>query len=388
VVDPATRIRLTAAGASSSSYWPRAERWALLPEAEAYTAAEAAVLDSCSRCVGRPPIVLGLSGGLDSRVLAVGMAELGVEFSAMTIGDRGQPDPDGAVAVAAELGIPHTLVPVGFPDQGDHFAEIDRDVRFKDGATRVPAVTGAGPPPIEIGTSIHGGGGELARGYMYRMVARNYREPGEARLCEVLTPRADALRDASPDAIERLRRRFAEFVSSALDSGVRGWRAAAVVTAEHRFWKLHRTLAVMGDGDLRMAFCTPAIQRCFVSLPLEYQVTDGFHRAFLERRRPALGVPAGPSQRQRVPRVARRAAARLRSRQAPPPPARVPLPAARVTEWLTDEVLSDSVVTRALGDGWAATTRAGLLAGEAAALNAALLAAAPVALERALSDLR
>ncbi|HEV2813681.1 MAG TPA: asparagine synthase-related protein, partial [Solirubrobacteraceae bacterium] len=74
-------------------------------------AAEEELLDALrEQTAGAAPLTLGLSGGLDSRAVAAGLADAGIAFEAVTWGADDWPDVAGARRVAAALGVPHRVV--------------------------------------------------------------------------------------------------------------------------------------------------------------------------------------------------------------------------------------------------------------------------------------
>jgi Asparagine synthase len=87
-VPAATQIDLRAAREPEvSCFLPPGRRWAQLPEEVAYEHAERALLESLERRLrGARDVYLGLTGGLDSCVVAVALKELGIEVTAFTWG--------------------------------------------------------------------------------------------------------------------------------------------------------------------------------------------------------------------------------------------------------------------------------------------------------------
>ena len=104
VVDTATRIRVDEQESRREAWWPPRERWSLVPGDQAYEHTEGALLESLGRRIRTEPVLLALTAGLDSRVAAVALRALGIPFAAVTVGAPGDPDVEGAAAVAEALG--------------------------------------------------------------------------------------------------------------------------------------------------------------------------------------------------------------------------------------------------------------------------------------------
>ncbi|TYL39113.1 asparagine synthase [Natronococcus pandeyae] len=109
---PGEVVRIDADGASRSTYrdyWPAgaADRWGSVPEqpqAHLGSALETA-LDRLECVAGDRPIVVPLSGGYDSRLLASALVERGREVIGFTFGRSGHPDVEASREIADRLGI-------------------------------------------------------------------------------------------------------------------------------------------------------------------------------------------------------------------------------------------------------------------------------------------
>ena len=163
-VPAATDIAIDERGASARSYWPARERFARIPESEAPAAAEAALLESLASRLDAPlgGIELGLTAGADSRVAAVALRELGIEFAPVTFAPGlDAPDAQGAGRVAKALGISHRLYRYQFTDDADAVSLIDADARWTEG---LAPLTGLGVPEAgQPALFVTGAGGETAR---------------------------------------------------------------------------------------------------------------------------------------------------------------------------------------------------------------------------------
>ena len=150
-----------------------------------------------------------------------------------------------------------------------------------------------------------------------------------------------------------------------------------------------------GPIEIAPAMGAPEISRGLAALPLDERLGAGFHRRFLESRRPELAAPPtrSPPQRPGVPPLARRAAARGRTlldrRDRRPTSVAAELASRPAfTSWIAEEVLAGPRWSEAMGKRWAARARTAFLAGEAWSIELGLWAAGPSALDAALTDLR
>jgi asparagine synthase len=396
---PASRVRLLEGRVERDSYWPQHERWATVPEDAAAAAAETAILDGLRRRLDggwRP--ALGLTGGLDSRVLAVALAELGADFDTFTWGEEDWEDVVEAQRLARALGVEHRRCPAEWLAGDAALAHTDATVRWTEGAIPVGPARPTWPPGIRAW--VYGAGGETGRAYYYASHAARYRTPTLGVLARTWSPEA-RLREAQPEALAIVRRRARAWLEGARALGLRGWRCLDHVYAEQRVRRWGRGMVPRLDAAPVPGFVSPDVARSFLSLNDADRVTSAFHRRFVAHRRPDLAPPPAPEFR-RAGRAASTArlvlapiarAAGLGSGPRAHPPAQA-LAAAHwerdpgYRSWLEDEVLVAPLLVEPLGEPWAETARAGLRAGEASATDTVLRAAAAVALERALRDLR
>ncbi|HEY2160546.1 MAG TPA: hypothetical protein VGH24_04505 [Solirubrobacteraceae bacterium] len=383
VLDSSTRIRVDGNGSTHEVWWPPPERWALVPEDDAYAHTEAALLESLGRRITKEPVLLGLTAGLDSRVAAVALQVLGIPFEAVTVGAPGHVDVDGAAVVAAALGIHHRVIPIEPTQSSSPSAAADAQARWNDGSGRATAVR-SGASDLGAVTFVTGGGGETGRCLLYRLTARNYHHPTQAQLAKLATPTA-RMEAARSEAVGVVQRCSQQAVARAYGLGLQGWHALDVVAADERERRVYRALSTPGSSEFVEAFCIPDIQRGLTSLSLAERLNDGFHRRFIERHAPAVAPAPGPSQRPGLPPIARRLASVLRrhSRREEPGP-RVAVPA-ELREWL-GQVLSSALLIDPLGPAWAKRVGEAMAAGDPEGLETALIATGPVALQRALEQ--
>ncbi len=402
-VPTATRISLTRGGATVRSYWPASERWARLAEAEAQRHGEQHLLESLERRVsGLGSVSCGLTAGLDSRVAAVAMRELGVSFDAFTVGEESHPDVEAAREVAGSLDAPHRRHGVGWLEEDAALELCDLAARWGDGVRGMTLAAENWPRAIEAFVS--GSGAETGRGFYYPPMAAAHPRPGPGVLRTFLTARLRARFGAARSEVAtRLRARVDDWLGEAEALGYSGWRSLDVLYGEQRWRRWYRAQLAPVDTRLVPVFSTPEIQRALASLSLADRVSNGFNRAFLQRHAPAGLAPASlaaPSSRRLALMRARRAAASLtrparaairgRARGAPATWAaadrwgEVP----QVRRWLMEDVLASSLLADAMGERWVGRTREGFTRDEAIATDATLASAAPLLLQRALTEAR
>jgi hypothetical protein len=276
---------------------------------------------------GQPRVSLGLSGGLDSRAVAVALAQAGIGFEAVTWGSPEWADVAAARRVAAALGVPHRLVEP--PSDLDPRAAGAR-ARWADGAAPITA-PGAGPGAE--GVHVTGAGGEIARAFYYRLLARADPAPSLETVASLWRPAA-ILRHAGREAREGVEEEARAMLERAAARGARGWGVLDRVYADERMRKWGRAMLPRAAGAYAPAFLHPDVVPALLALPLEDRLTAAFHRRLIAWRLPA--PPPPPGQRAAVPPPLRRLAARARGRAdpfagggpAPPPVLRATLTAA------------------------------------------------------------
>lgn len=377
----AVRVTIGDDAARTEDYWPLAERWAPLPEEEAAGHAERHLLASLERRAPGEPYA-SLTAGLDSRVLGVALRELGIGPRAFTWGEAGWDDVRGGAELAGLLGIPHQLVEIEWLADTEAMLEVQRQVRWNEGAIQVGFARLGWPPGMP--GFVTGAGGETGRAFYYRDRAPSSEQADERELGDtllrLLEPR---LAGARHEALDALGHSVRGWVAAAAVAGHGGWRTLDVVYGEQRVRRWLRGMLPRLDAPMIPAFATPEIGRALASLPLAERLSDGFHRGFLERRAPDLVPPPAPTHRRplwdRLPgRFRARPASALGERWDQHPGFR---------EWVADAVLGSALLTDTLGERWAARTRERFLAGDGHAEGIALAAGGPVALSEALREL-
>lgn len=387
----ATSVEIGAGDPATRCWWPSAERWAALPEAEARDHVGSALLDTLDRRAP-PGVGVCLTAGADSRVIAVALAELGRELTAVTWGERGWPEVEGAEQVAAALEIPWSAV-ARWRDDAEIAERADAEARFADGAFGIAPSARVWPdaPAVVVGAA-----GEVGRAFYWRRLAGRPAPADPGALADALFPEG-RLAGARPEAQALVRASVERWVARALESGRRGWSALDVLYAEQRVGLWGRSQVPALESGFLAGFGPVEVMRGLSSLSDADRLGDGFHRAFIAARRPDLALPE-PARAARPPASPgrlRRLARRLRpSGASGGTPAGDPFllalwaqrPATR--DRVAEEVLADPLIAGPLGPGWCAATREGFLAGDGGASELALLASGPVALAAALRELQ
>jgi hypothetical protein len=379
-LDAAVCVDLSATRAEEWCYWPARDRWAPVPEDQAAEHAESHLLRTLgARLSGIRQPLCGLTTGLDSRVAAVALAELGVGFEGCTWGAPDDEDAVGAAQAAAALGVPHLELQYEETEGADLLARTHAAARWTEGSMHVGFGAVAWPPgPRAL---VSGAGGQTGRCFYYRDRAR--RRPPRDLAAAVADPLVERIAGARPEAIDDLRARVAGWVADAERTGHHGWRVLDVVYGEQRARRWLRGTPPHGPAPVVAAFATPEVQRALVSLPLAERMTDGFHRAFIAARRPEL-LPSrsaddgDPADARPLGRAGRRRHARIAGQWRSRPELR---------DWIADGVLGHPLAIEGMGERWCGRTRSRYFAGDPAAVERALWLAGPVALAEGLGDL-
>ncbi len=362
-VPAATHVRLDAAGVRATVFRPDAERWALVPEAEAQALADARLLDAVRERAGGRSVLLGLTAGADSRAVAVALQATGVPFTAFTWGAEGSEDVAGARALAAHLDLEHHVVVPGPLDPDVARADAAAAAVWSDGAQAGGLLGGDAALPAGAGVHMTGVGGEVGRAQYYRLLARSHPAPGRRELLRLWRPDAALPADADDDARAHVRTLAEAAIDRGLATGLGGWRVLDAVYVQQRMRRLTRDMIRRGPGVLVMPLLDAQLDTALISLPLEERLTLGFHRRFVAARHPELAPPPPPVQRSGVPPVLRRAASAVRRRRATVERTDASADAPTAPAWRA-EVLSGAVqsrlVTAGLGGRLAASVEDGV----------------------------
>lgn len=399
-VPTATRIRLRQDGEFSRSYWSAADRWARLPEAEAYGHGETHLLESLSRRLSDiSRVSCGVTAGLDSRAAAVALRTLGLAFDAFTVGAEADRDVQVAREVASVLGAAHRRQDVGWLDEDGAFEFFELAARWGDGMRGM--TLGAEDWPIDIEALVSGSGAEVGRGFYYPPAARAGARATSRTVRTFVTNRIRGrFGEGRPEVGNSLGASVESWLAEAESLGHTGWRSLDVLYGRQRWRRWYRAQIAPVHTVQVPAFSTPEVLRALASLPLSDRVSNGFNRSFLRRNEPQLapGAPRRLSRREAVLMRARQSATQLARpgrtalgrRRAP---ARWPaaerwekLPDVR--RWFAQVVLAWAPLAEIMGDAWVHRTREGFLRDESVATEATLASAAPFLLQRALDEAR
>lgn len=393
-IPAATRITLDSGGSHETTYWAPEDRWRSLPVDQAQHHGERHLLEALERktsAFARPYV--GLTAGLDSRVVAAGLRELGIEFATLTWGNPADAEVSGGRAAASALGVSHRACPFEWWGDADAIRGALAEARWNEGAG---FVIGKPSLPRDIGGSVNGIGGETGRAFYYKGDAHLSRQPTPRELTDVFMRRFDSrLGGARRQAVRSVRRAVRGWVAAAEETGHVGWRCLDVVYADQRLQRWARGNLPFEPRHVVRGLTAPEVQRALISQPLEDRIAGRFHARFLERRAPALAPAARPGDPRPAPRLPRlRAAIRAgRSRlRRPAADDAGPLPMSPwrdrpvCREWISEQVLHHPMIVETLGERWTERVRTGWEL-DPESMLLAFRVAGPVALERALEDL-
>ena len=262
--EEATVVDLTSSGAVERSWWPVADR--LAPGAPTGGPALRAVLTEELDRIGRlPELVLALTAGRDSTLVASCLRDLQLAPLAYTIGGPGSPDFDGAAATAAASGWQHlSVLPQTGPARG--MADVVRASAWTEGLDTAWNLYG---PPLQWPgqpdrAHLSGNGGEIGRAFYYQHGAVP-RTPDEVlhRLTASGLTLADAPRRALRDRLDAALRPALVLAEGDCP------RALDLLYARVRVrsW-LNRTVMRPDTSAIVPAYTSPAVVRVLLDLPL------------------------------------------------------------------------------------------------------------------------
>ena len=273
-----------------------------------------AVVRALADWPGRPSFV-PVTAGRDSRlVLAAGLAA-GVSFEAITGGDKGDPDVEVGLRLAAVAGVPHSLVP------DDPHGSVWSDWRR---AAEVLALTqggtatladAAGFPlgprdgPLPIWHS--GQGGEIARSYY----GVGEGDVGDRLVRAFLGERPGRTGPLSEDGRELVRDQIAGWVAQQLDAGIAAADVPDMFYLQRRMgtWAGPTHGAVEYVRDTTSPLWSARLLPDLLGAPAADRARSAFHAQVLERLAPQLvDVPF-----ERPPRLPRKLLRELRRRALP-----------------------------------------------------------------------
>jgi len=289
---------------------------------------------------------LGLTQGLDSRVVLVAALHLRVPLETVTWGARESHDVVGAMDLARHAGLEHHVVPIRVAaDEGEHLI-VARELRNSEGV-RAPF------PPGEIDWHqlaaglITGAGGETGRAFYSRWGWSSRPRPRRRDLLEAIVP-APPRAWLAPDVVDPMVDRVHDALEAAVDDGFSGWAACDHFYARQRM--PHWGRAMLPPVRTTGAFLAPQTQRALASLPMREKVYDGFHHRFLRELAPALAVPQPRGPRRGVPGALRRVVRNARSARTSAEPAW------RLARLVSGHAWSGSYILQALASSQLATS--------------------------------
>jgi hypothetical protein len=331
-VPPATVVDL---GRRTWCYRDLGDRW---PEMDP-AAAKELLLESLDERLRAAGPWLGLTAGLDSGVVAVAAAELGVALPGFTW-DHAVRDATGAAALAGRLGMHHERVAPTWHD--DELGWLGPETRWNEGLAGGAQFAQPGWPD-SLRTFVTGGGGEVGRAFWWGAVGRNHTHPDQRALEASFRP--DRL--LPTPAAAGVRERVGEALTTIAEAGVTGWRVLDVLYAEQRVRHWGRGMLARGPEATIAAFASQDLLACLASQPVDDRLGAAFHRSLLDQ------ADSTVTQRAHVPAALRRAASRLRRRRPGGDAWLAQALAARPVyrEWLADALAAPEVAD-AFGPAW------------------------------------
>jgi hypothetical protein len=383
-VSPGTSVEIDATGVTERYYAPSPWRWAPVPARHAQSACEQALVRSMRRRLSSNPAPgLALTGGLDSQVVALAIAEAGCPMRAFTWGAAEWPDSAGARKMAAQLGVEHRAYPGERLSETEARSQLQEQAIFADGIAALSF--GSRTWPSGVSRFVIGMGGETGRAFYYEADAALRRWPSRGQLLDALAI-AGRLRGASPDARALAREGAARWIECARASGRHGWSLLDVAYAEQRVAHWGRSQYVPLASPIVPAFTSAYVTRALASLPLSERLASGFHRRFLADRGHDRPAPRSSLGWRLTPRPVRRALVKFRythveaEDQVDEFLAQSWRERPSLRNWVADDVLRRPELVRVMGESWANSVRAGFLEGRRHAVERAQLAAGPFTL--------
>lgn len=270
LVEEASWTDVRASGATTASYWPRAER---LARGAASTPEDlrAAVTAAAMPVTAANGASLGLTAGRDSVLVASCIADAGGKVRTFTMGDPRWPDAVGAQAVSAQLGWGHDDVTLG--DQAaPRFTEAVRWSTWTEGLVLGRDIVGAPLAwPAGLRHALSGSGGEVGRAFWWSGAAE------EVRWQQALLAPATSGMDDGRRA--HLAARLAATLDALPVDGDARRLDALYAFGRMRSW-LGRGRPIPGFQGTTAAFLTPAGISALMNLPDEQRSdASGFDRA-------------------------------------------------------------------------------------------------------------
>jgi hypothetical protein len=238
------------------------------------------------------PVVLSLTGGKDSRLVAAALTAARVPFTARTHGFASHPDVLVARLIAEQLRVEHTVTEPtapGTPDEADVLGRLRAAVLVSDGMLSAFENVGRPDPPVGDRPAEAGGhGGELLRGGYAQAAWRTPAALGAAAAAELFrrmtTRRLNLLRPGPARA-------YLSSLTGPAAALARGPMAALddfyLINRAGR-WSAAARQAYLLRSPLAQPLFADSVVRAARAVPLADRVSDRLHRDVLAALCPEL----------------------------------------------------------------------------------------------------
>jgi hypothetical protein len=238
------------------------------------------------------PVVLSLTGGKDSRLVAAALTAARVPYLTRTHGFAGHPDVIIAGLIAERLGVEHTVTEPaapGTPDQADVLGRLRATVLVSDGMLSAFENVGRPDPRAGDGTAEAGGhGGELLRGGYAQAAWRTPAALGAAAAAELFrrmtTRRLSLLR---PGPARAYLASLAPSAAALARGPLTGLDGFYLVNRAGRWSAAARQAYLLRSPLVQPLFADPVV-RAARAVPLADRVSDRLHRDVLGALCPEL----------------------------------------------------------------------------------------------------
>jgi hypothetical protein len=287
-------------GVTEGSWWPVAERMGPGDPSDG-ASVRAALTDEIRRVARVPTLVVALTAGRDSTLVAAALHDAGAAPPTYTFGQEGDPDHDGAARTAGALGFRHLAVQPA-PGPPRDFDAVVRATAWTEGLDTAWNSLGSPllwPPAWCDRVHLSGSGGETGRAFYYQRAG-------------IPTTIDDALSGLLQPGLHlpahtrrTLTSRLAPVVEDAFATARDAPRTLDLLYVRNRMrsW-LNRTLPSRSCAGVISAYTSPRLVQALLDLPLQERFSgSGFDRALgtdgRELRRAAL-EGTGPSGARRL----------------------------------------------------------------------------------------
>jgi hypothetical protein len=283
VLPEASVVDVRAARVTETSYWSVTERFAPGEPSTPGRLRDVATAE-IGRLAGTDELMLALTGGKDSRLMADCLDAAGGRAEAFTMGDMRSPDVTGARAVADALGWPHVAVSATSDGPRADWSRAVAVTRWTEGMWVLRDLVGRPGrwPFAGTATTLWGSGGETGRAFYWAG------QPATDPAGGVSSPRWPMPEAARRDWTERV---GAAVATACAEAGGDLLRGLDVLYARGRMRKwLSRTLP--HSNHALTVFTSPAVTSALLDLPdAQRRSGAGFVEALRLGR---LGPPPPP----------------------------------------------------------------------------------------------